>query len=200
MKIRKIPEDIKAVIPVSILYQMLREQEKLHKEEKGQFEEARQSMESVVCEIALLLFKNRSLDTGNAADFYHMLKEILYSAGVEIIDYTGQVVDEQLQEKVCIEGWDEGTQREEVVKETFTPEIRYRGKLLHSAQVFCQRALEEVQEERNEQETIEKKEEELLSVKWYQRIWEWLNGVDEIKVKNDAKVQQENICKGETEE
>lgn len=163
MKTRQIPSGITPVVPSSIVYKILREQDKLRVEEREEFKREKKKMQSLICEIALILFKSRNLRNGQesvAANFYQALESSLLSAGVEIIDYQGRTVDAELQEKVRIEGWEQGELPEEVVGETFMPEIRWQGELLHIAQVFCLRAKEDQEEAEALQEKTEGPQEE----------------------------------------
>lgn len=158
MNRRQVPEGVSSVVPSSAAYKILREQDRLRREEREATQQEKKKMQSLIRELALILFKSRKLRSGEesaAANFYQALEACLLDGGVEIIDYTGAVVDSELQEKVRIEGWEQGELSEEVVGETFMPEIRWQGELLHIAQVFCLRAKEDQEETEALQEKTE---------------------------------------------
>ena len=137
---REVPDNIKETTPLQAVYQILRAQHALMDKERSEHEATQKKTEKAICEVALALFnfqRNRQEWTENTIRVYQTVDNALRRSGVEVIDYTGRAMDDELLESVIVEGWEPGDGDTDMVKETFTPEIRFNGALLHQAQVFC---------------------------------------------------------------
>ena len=143
---REVPGNAKMMTPIQAVYQILRDQHALMGEERSEFEAARKKSEKAICEIALALFnfqRNRAEWTDSTRRAYQTVENALKKSGVEIVDYTGYPLDDDLLETVKVEGWEASDNEVDTVKETFMPEIRWNGTLLHQAQVFGLSAADE---------------------------------------------------------
>jgi len=140
---RKVPQNMKSVIPATAMYNQIRAQNTLRESDKERYEKEIKNAQKTVREVSLAVFRYRniakSLDE-RAQNAFNAIENVLMNSGVEIIDYTGSEMTDELMKRVTIESWESGTAPVELVLESFSPEIRWNGELLHSAQLFCSRA------------------------------------------------------------
>lgn len=143
MQTREIPAAVKAKVPVTAIYGAIKEQNAQRAVQQSQQEKAQAASEAVLCKTALAVFRFRGhLDalTDTQRGAFAAVENALSEGGLEIVDYTGMPVDDFLLAQAKIEGWEDGSQPVDLVKECFSPEIRWHGKILHTAQLFCARA------------------------------------------------------------
>ncbi len=149
MKPREVPKGVRLGLPVTALYNVMKSQNETRAADKAEYEIALKEAEKTIASVALAAFRLRQHQSDapeNIQGALSALERSLADNGVEIMDYAGQKVTEDIAERVDIEGWEAGTAPCDIVSETFTPEILWKGRLLHSAQVFCQRANPESEE------------------------------------------------------
>ncbi len=143
MNIRQVPQNVKPVLPVTAMYNTIKVTHSQLEHEKQAAEKELNKAKKVICETALSVFGVRNhIDelSENVRNSFKSIELALKNNGVEIIDYAGETLTEELADRIKIEGWVDGNKAEETVDETFKPEIRWNGDILYTAQVFCSRS------------------------------------------------------------
>ncbi|MCL2697080.1 MAG: hypothetical protein FWE74_03235 [Oscillospiraceae bacterium] len=152
MKTREIPENVKIILPVTAMYNVIKSNHTEREADKANYISESDKAKKAIAQIALAVygFKNHSESLPeNARNSFIAIEQALKNNNIEILDYVGQKLTDELSERVKVEGWVDGSTPEETIHEAFSPEIRFSGELLHTAQVFCTRppASKEITEE-----------------------------------------------------
>lgn len=148
MKIRDVPQNLKPILPVTAIYNLMRSQNSLREADGIAHDKSLKGARDALAQIALAVFALKKQSNSlpeNLRNSFIALEKALNGNGVTIVDYAGCEVTDELMGCVSIEGWDVGTASVELVGETFTPEVMWNGELLHMAQVFCNRAAAETE-------------------------------------------------------
>ena len=146
MQLRELPVGMTKTLPTTAMYNQIRRESALRSAGTGD-DGGLKSAEALIRSTALELYKLRGRETELPDGVKNSLRAIeraFEREGVEIIDYTGRELDDEISERVSIEGWLTGSGETETVQETFTPEVNWRGKVLHQAQIFCYTANSEI--------------------------------------------------------
>jgi len=154
---REVPAGVKQITPVQAAYNFIREQNAVLENERAKSQSAQKKAEKTVREVVFALNnfrRNQNEWTESTKRAFQTIDNALQKNGIEIIDYTGQTLTDELLDMLKVEGWEPSDLAEDTVKETFTPEIRWNGNLLQLAQVFCFSA-----KEKETDEEVEKIEE-----------------------------------------
>ena len=139
MEKRAIPMGYEAVPPATEAFELIRlfSQEKEAARQAAEAE--RNAMDKRLAQLSLdvhRLTKAAGTDTQQGVRICaDRLQEDLRSLGIEVVDYTGKHMAGLLGD-VIVSGWVPGDTEEDMVLETFEPEIRRDGRLIHTAKVF----------------------------------------------------------------
>ena len=140
---RNIPKDIRAEPPAKVMFQMLRAQNGQQEDAKRLTAAEQKRADNLARDTALAVFACRSLIASlpqEAGVKLQTIEAALRTNGVELVEYTGRIVTPELLEELAVEGWQDGDGPEDIVCETFSPEVRWHERRLKAAQVFCRRA------------------------------------------------------------
>ncbi len=153
MKTREIPAAVKTVLPSTAIYTVIRAQNARLEEEKSRLVGELNSMKAPLAELVLSVcrFKPMLADQPeNTQKAFVAIEAALQLCGLQTVDYTGREVTDDILERADIKGWEAGTAPVELVNECFTPEILWRGELIHTAQLFCSRAADKLEDSAEE--------------------------------------------------
>ncbi|MDR0987307.1 MAG: hypothetical protein LBL98_06430 [Ruminococcus sp.] len=150
MEPRTIPFELKQTLPVPALIGVMKRGNEVLEKEKADAKSAAKKLEKALTDIALASYRLMQYEaefSESAKTALKMLTGALSINGITLKDYLGETVDDELASNVRIVGWKDGDQPFETVYECYTPEVKLGDNLLHSAEVFCKRRVNEIEGE-----------------------------------------------------
>jgi hypothetical protein len=148
MEERVIPFEVKEILPAAALISVIKKGNEALEKETAKSAKLQKDLEKIITETAMAAFRLNLYEnefSAEAKTALTHLRGVLSGNGITYNDYLGATVDDELASNVRIVGWEDGELPYETVYECYTPEVRLNGRLLHTAELFCKRSINEIE-------------------------------------------------------